>query len=131
MYQPGVYCLPKQEVVSFHWLPHSNDKKNVSKQIFSLRESLLRAYEQMKVVNNTYSCNLTNLTSIFYKMIQLVVNVENPYIKSDSLSQQNGTRTYHFLYCFIKSLDLTWVKVLLTRQECVVGGSSGRVVVAG
>ena len=74
MYQPGVYCLPKQEVVSFHWLPHSNDRKNVSKQIFSLRESLLRAYEQMKVVNNTCSC-VTSFTSIFYKMIQLVVNV--------------------------------------------------------
>ena len=50
--------------------------------------------------------------------------------KSDRLRQQNSTRTFHFLYCFVKRFDLTWVKVLLTRQECVVGGSAGRLVVA-
>lgn len=36
LYQLGVYCLQKERVVSFQWLPHSNYKRNVSKQIFPL-----------------------------------------------------------------------------------------------
>ena len=45
------------------------------------------------------------------------------------LYKRNLSLYFHILYCFVKRFDLTWVKPLLPRQECVVGRSSIRIVV--